>query len=61
LNLSKDDSADELLDKEGRNEFRDETDAVIELEGNKEITVFKHHSIRQRELAQSSSISVIHH
>lgn len=51
LNLSKDDSADELSDKEGRNELRDETAAATELEGNEEIIAFKHYSFRQRELA----------
>ena len=42
LNLPEDDSSDELLDKEGKNELRNETAAATVLEGNKEIIAFKH-------------------
>ena len=52
LNLPKDDSSDELSDKEGRNELRDETAAATVLEGNKETIAFKHYSFRQGELAK---------
>lgn len=40
LNLLKDDSCDELLDKEGRNELPDQTAAATVLE-SKEITACK--------------------
>ena len=53
LNLPKDDSFDELSEKEGRNELRDETAVATVLEGNKEIIAFKHYSFRQGELAES--------
>ena len=53
LNLPKDDSSDELSDKEGRNEpVRDETAAATVLEGNKDTIAFKHYSFRQGELAK---------
>ena len=48
LNLPKDDSSDELSDKE----LRDETAAATVLEGNKETIAFKHYSFRQGELAK---------
>ena len=53
LNLPEDDSSDELLDKEGKNELRNETATATVLEGNKEIIAFKHYSFRQSELAKS--------
>ena len=53
LNLPEDDSSDELLDKEGKNELRNETAAATVLEGSKEIIAFKHYSFRQSELAMS--------
>ena len=52
MNLPKDDSSDDLSDKEGRNELRDETAAATVLEGNKETIAFKHYSFRQGELAK---------
>ena len=52
LNLPEDDSSDELLPKEGRNELRNENAAATVLEGNKEIIVFKHYSFTQYELAK---------
>ena len=56
LNLPKD-SSDELSDKEGRNELRDETAAATVLEGNKDIIAFKHYSFKQGELARSRTKS----
>ena len=57
LNSPKDDSSDELSDKEGRNELRDETAAATVLEGNKDIIAFKHYSFKQCELAMSRTNS----
>ena len=56
LNLPKDDSSDELSDKEGRNELRDETAAATVMEGNKDIA-FKHYSFKQGDLAMSRTKS----
>ena len=57
MNLPSDASSDELSDKEGRNELRDETAAATVLEGNKEIIAFKHYSCKQGEIATSRTKS----